>query len=606
MKRWYRNRSIRFKISFLFASLFMLMTGVLTLVLYNHFQQTVNESIMNVVSAKVSDNMGQLQALLGRIENSTTMVHDNNSLFYEDDAEIPPICKMLLSYKEEPGNENVPRLMEEYESNKKLFNQYYNAAFGSAGMEYSNIFFVDASLPVQKFFPKYVEFSYGNGFRSSINAEKTDWYKQAMNMDGNVYWFHLPEYETRLCMAKLLKHNYIDSIGRLQLKNLGMLTISFDISAVYDMLDVEGITSGSELYLIDKHQRIVFSSTKDEVYEQLIKSHILWDTNTHEREYEAQQVHVYFQELPMDLAVITIVPLDDINKLTTDAIGIIFTVGLIAMFFAIAAIIFLATKIVSPIKRLSGHMQAGQAELISCDKVGKDEIGKLYQEFNALMNKLNYSMEENIQAIEKKKEAELRALQAQINPHFIYNTLNSISSLALYYEKEDIAEVVGNLSQIMRYSINDPNELVAIRNEISVIKQYENIQKNCYWEEVFFRYEIAPETMDIMIPKLIIQPLIENALIHGLDHREGCAEIRLITKKLGNTIRIIVWDSGTSADINKLNQQIMMEDTSEEKKNSIGVRNVMERIKLVFGEKGEFHFEKDAAGHTMAVISLDV
>ena len=379
----------------------MLMTAVLTLVLYNHFQQTVNESIMNVVSAKVSDNMGQLQALLGRIENSTTMVHDNNSLFYEDDAEIPPICKMLLSYKEEPGNENVPRLMEEYESNKKLFNQYYNAAFGSAGMEYSNIFFVDASLPVQKFFPKYVEFSYGNGFRSSINAEKTDWYKQAMNMDGNVYWFHLPEYETRLCMAKLLKHNYIDSIGRLQLKNLGMLTISFDISAVYDMLDVEGITSGSELYLIDKHQRIVFSSTKDEVYEQLIKSHILWDTNTHEREYEAQQVHVYFQELPMDLAVITIVPLDDINKLTTDAIGIIFTVGLIAMFFAIAAIIFLATKIVSPIKRLSGHMQAGQAELISCDKVGKDEIGKLYQEFNALMNKLNYSMEENIKAIEK-------------------------------------------------------------------------------------------------------------------------------------------------------------------------------------------------------------
>lgn len=584
----------------------MLMTGVLTLVLYNHFQQTVNESIMNVVSAKVSDNMGQLQALLGRIENSTTMVHDNNSLFYEDDAEIPPICKMLLSYEEEPGNENVPRLMEEYESNKKLFNQYYNAAFGSAGMEYSNIFFVDASLPVQKFFPKYMEFSYGNGFRSSVNAEKTDWYKQAMNMDGSVYWFHLPEYETRLCMAKLLKHNYIDSIGRLQLKNLGMLTISFDISAVYDMLDVEGITSGSELYLIDKYQRIVFSSTKDKVYEQLIKSHIIWDANTQEREYEAQQVHVYFQELPMDLAVITIVPLDDINKLTTDAIGIIFTVGLIAMFFAIVAIIFLATKIVSPIKRLSGHMQAGQAELISCDKVGKDEIGKLYQEFNALMNKLNYSMEENIKAIEKKKEAELRALQAQINPHFIYNTLNSISSLALYYEKEDIAEVVGNLSQIMRYSINDPNELVAIRDEISVIKQYENIQKSCYWEEVFFRYEIAPETMDIMIPKLIIQPLIENALIHGLDHREGCAEIRLITKKLGNTIRIIVWDSGISADINKLNQQIMMEDTSEEKKNSIGVRNVMERIKLVFDEKGEFHFEKDASGHTMAVISLDM
>ena len=249
---------------------------------------------------------------------------------------------------------------------------------------------------------------------------------------------------------------------------------------------------------------IVFSSTEESSYEQLIKElSITVNEQVQEIEHEKQQVHVYFRELPMELAVVTVVPLDDINKLTTDAIGIIFIVGFIAMCIASAVIIFLATKIVSPIKRLSVHMQAGQAELIVCDKVGQDEIGKLYQEFNTLMNKLNQSMEENILAVEKKKEAELKALQAQINPHFIYNTLNSVSSLALYYEKEDIAEVVGNLSQIMRYSINDPNELVPIRNELAVIKQYENIQKSCYWEEVTFRYEIAADTLDIMIPKLI-------------------------------------------------------------------------------------------------------
>lgn len=605
MKRWYRNRGISFKISFLFASLFMLMTGVLTFVLYNHFQQTVNESIMNVVSAKVTDNMRQLQSLLARIENSTNMVHDNDSLFYEDDAEIPPICKMLISYEEEPGNENVLILMEEYEANKKLFNEYYSAAFGSAGTDYSNIFFVDSSLPIEKFLPKYVDFSYGNGFRSSVNAEKTEWYQKASDMNGNVYWFLLPEYETRLCMAKLLKHTYVDPKGQIKMKEIGMLTISFDISTVYDMLDVEGITSGSELYLIDKNQRIVFSSTEESSYEQLIKElSITVNEQVQEIEHEKQQVHVYFRELPMELAVVTVVPLDDINKLTTDAIGIIFIVGFIAMCIASAVIIFLATKIVSPIKRLSVHMQAGQAELIACDKVGQDEIGKLYQEFNTLMNKLNQSMEENILAVEKKKEAELKALQAQINPHFIYNTLNSVSSLALYYEKEDIAEVVGNLSQIMRYSINDPNELVPIRNELAVIKQYENIQKSCYWEEVTFRYEIAADTLDIMIPKLIIQPLIENALIHGLDHREGCAEIRLIAKKNNNKIQIIVWDSGKEADIEKLNQYIMREDIDNVKSNSIGVRNVLERINIVFGERGNLHFEKDAEGHTMAIISI--
>ena len=119
-------------------------------------------------------------------------------------------------------------------------------------------------------------------------------------------------------------------------------------------------------------------------------------------------------------------------------------------------IVLLAAKIVAPIKRLSKHMQAGHAELITCDTVGQDETGKLYRAFNTLMTRLHQSMDDTVTAMEKQKEAELRALQAQINPHFVYNTLNSVSSLALYYEKQDIAEVVDNLSKIMRYSISSP------------------------------------------------------------------------------------------------------------------------------------------------------
>ena len=610
MKSWYKNRGISFKISFMFASLFLMMIGVLTFILYNHFQKTVNESMMSAVSGKVSDNMSQMQSLLERIEVLVDLVYDNDTLYYEGDAEIPPICKMMLSYKEEPGNENVPPLLIEYESNKKLFNDYFSACFGSTSTDYSNIIFVDTGLPIHKFLAKYTDFAVGNGFHSSVNVQETDWYQQARQMNGEIYWFILPEYETRLCMAKLLKHTYIDKNRNLQVQEIGVLTLSFDIAAIYDRLDIEGLTSGSEIYLIDQNREIVFSgnqqsdpSHRSDV-SQLLEEQYTWQEWIQEVQYKGQPCRIYFEELPMELAIMSVIPLDDINNLTSDTIRIIFIVGIIAVCIAVAVIVFMAARIVAPIKRLSKHMEAGHAELISCDTVGQDETGKLYRSFNTLMTRLHRSMEDTVRAIEKQKEAELCALQAQINPHFVYNTLNSVSSLALYYGKADIAEVVGNLSKIMRYSISSPNELVPISTELDIIKQYENIQKSCYWEEVTFRYEIAPETLDFLIPKLIIQPLIENTLKHGLDHGEGRAEVRLITARTEEGIRIIVWDSGTCADVDRLNRYALAEASEENRSSSIGVRNVWERIRIVFGERGNLHYEKDEEGHTMAIISI--
>ena len=423
-------------------------------------------------------------------------------------------------------------------------------------------------------------------------------------MNGDIYWFILPEYETRLCMAKLLKHTYIDTNRSLQIQEIGVLTLSFDIEAIYDRLDIEGLTSGSEIYLIDRNREIVFSSNQQSNFSRLLEEQYTWQEGIQEVQYEGQPCQIYFKELPMDLAMMSIVPLDDIQKLTSDTIRIIFVVGIIAVCIAVAVIVLMAARIVAPIKRLSKHMEAGHAELISCDAVGQDETGKLYRAFNTLMTRLHQSMEDTVQALEKQKEAELRALQAQINPHFVYNTLNSVSSLALYYGKVDIAEVVVNLSKIMRYSISAPNELVSIRTELDIIKQYENIQKSCYWEEVTFRYDIAPETLDFLIPKLIIQPLIENTLKHGLDHGEGQAEVRLITTRKKDGIQIIVWDSGKHADVDKLNRYALGEDSAEFSSSSIGVRNVWERIRIVFGERGNLHYEKDEEGHTMAIISI--
>lgn len=153
---------------------------------------------------------------------------------------------------------------------------------------------------------------------------------------------------------------------------------------------------------------------------------------------------------------------------------------------------------------------------VQINEMKKDEISIIMESFNSLMNKLNNLMTETKEATFKQKEAEIRALEAQINPHFLYNTLDSINWMAIEKEEHDISRMLKSLAEILRYSIQNSNELVTISEEINWLKKYMILQLNRYDYSFDYTIEVEKSLYNHPIHKLLLQPFIENAIAHGI------------------------------------------------------------------------------------------
>ena len=183
------------------------------------------------------------------------------------------------------------------------------------------------------------------------------------------------------------------------------------------------------------------------------------------------------------------------------------------------------------------------------------------------------------------KNAEVQALQAQINPHFLYNTLDSINWMLIDREEYDISDIILSLAGLMRYSIEDENAFVPLEKEIGYVLCYLKIQKNRLEERLEYFVEAEENLTDAQVPKLILQPIVENAITHGIEPRNRNGNIRITIKDLGDEMLISVEDNGigmTPEQLKHLKEE--MPDIEKEGHTGIGIRNVDRRIRLHYGE----------------------
>lgn len=600
MRDWYRSISARTALIFILLNI--LVVGTFSVILYRHFLYTTRQSVEESLNATIAANNNRSRDLLNRIEITTDLVHDSDVIYRDTDTELPDILNMIVTFEERGDNSHLVSYLGDYKRNKALFNNYFKTCFGENESVYGNVLFVDDSWPVHRYMRGLSDPITEKGFSSNRLVKEEDWYQRAREADGKPYWFTMGEDKTMLCMARLLKYRHIEAVMTGREYELGVLVVCFDSSILSGYLERNGLTKDSQIFLMDDTDTVIYSTDRDkmgtvshELSQMAGQEQVEWD-------YEGERCMISRAGLPLDLSVVTIVPVSEVSRMASQGIRIIVLAGIAALLVGIVATVLISTAVLTPLKEFAAYMEAGDTVRFPFDLERRDEIGRLYRSFCHLLCQLKETMQRETEAQEHKAQAELRALQAQINPHFIYNTLNSISCLSMLNGQEYIAELIGNLTKVIRYNISNPLELVAVSEELDIIRQYEHIQKNCYRERLTFAYRVDPLTLDCMIPKLIIQPLVENAVLHGMSSQEKTLRILLAVSIREQDLLIRVQDSGKEADTDQINRYAAGQEESRTK--SLGVRNVFERLQLVYGTKGVLCYRKDETGCTVAEIQI--
>ncbi len=302
-----------------------------------------------------------------------------------------------------------------------------------------------------------------------------------------------------------------------------------------------------------------------------------------------------------------------VNELNGELISfnqlVLLVIGIACVLACLIAVLFV-NDIANPIRKLVQSMSGvkGGNFDINLSYKRNDEFAFLINQYKTMMREIKelidqlYISELNKKQAEvKAREYELKALQAQINPHFLYNTLDSINWLAIKYQAEDISIMVKSLSNFFRYSLNRGKTEIRLEEEKKQIESYLMIQRIRFQEKLDFRVEFAPEILKCKTIKLILQPIVENAILHGIEKRKGEGLITITGRKVADRIEIVIADNGAGADIEELNR-ILTDEADPE--TAFGIRNVNERIKHFFGATYGMTFALNAAGGVTAVITI--
>ncbi|QQO09173.1 cache domain-containing sensor histidine kinase [Breznakiella homolactica] len=214
----------------------------------------------------------------------------------------------------------------------------------------------------------------------------------------------------------------------------------------------------------------------------------------------------------------------------------------------------------------------------------ENEVSRIAEQFNAMMKTILHQMELVREAARKEKEAEIRSLEAQINPHFLYNTLNSINWLAIENGQTEISSMLHRLASILRYRIADSNSLVTLSTELRYLEEYLRLQKYRFSDNFEYTITADPAVRDCLVHKLLFQPFIENSIEHGFEQMDSGGILAIAAEKDGDRLRFSVRDNGKGMDRDRI-RKLFYDSLPDGENTSIGIPNVMGRLRMYYEDR---------------------
>ena len=323
--------------------------------------------------------------------------------------------------------------------------------------------------------------------------------------------------------------------------------------------------------------------------------------------YESERYFVcYLHSSQMGWTFVNAFPYSDIYGQTAQIRSVLFFIFLGILLFSLFMMRQLATVITKPLKKLTSTMQIAQtgdfagAKTTLVPPFSKDEVGMLTQDFRLMIKKIDALIHENYEKQLLLKDTKYRMLQAQINPHFLYNTLNTINWMVKAKRNDDAILMIVELGKLLRASFTDEPYLSAAQ-EVDISKSYITIQRFRYEERAKFTIETSGELAKYRVPSLMLQPLIENAVTHGVDNSATPCEVRVQVREEEDHLRIEVSDDGAGMSAQQL-EKVRAADYAYQG-NGVGIRNIRERLSMTY-ENSEFIIDSITGKGTRIVIRI--
>jgi two-component system sensor histidine kinase YesM len=415
--------------------------------------------------------------------------------------------------------------------------------------------------------------------------------KAAAKGDGRMIWIKPGDKKGIIQAVRIIR--------TMQMEPVGLLTMNIRESSITSIISKQLSDINGSVFVVDGQGKIVSSLSSSEAQSRLtgavlerIKSEI--DTRSTGagdfRETIDRQDHIvtYYRSQYIDgWQYISVIPARELTKDVTkllhlSVIGSLFISGLFVLLS-----FFVSGGIINPIKEMAYRMRRMEIQTEKPDHSyhGEDEIAYLNKSFNGLIQRINTLIREVYEQKLLRSEQELKTLQAQINPHFLYNTLDTVNWMAIARRVPEIGEIVRSLSGIMRYSISNENEEVSIGEELKHVKDYCRIQMFRLSDRLHVVYDVDDEILNVPIPKLVLQPIVENAILHGFRGKEGLCEIIISGYLEEDGACLEISDNGVGMDGKRLEAVLNGEREDDRQHHGVGIHNVDRRLKLKYGSQ---------------------
>jgi two-component system sensor histidine kinase YesM len=440
-----------------------------------------------------------------------------------------------------------------------------------------------------------------------VDYREREWFRRAVGNAGRIVWYETRQNDTYGNYRGKEVFSIVKEIRNANDVPLGVLMMNLKAGFLNRLLETLNLGKGNEIFIEDGGGNLIACSGDKGQYGKYagLRAKVNFDAG---ETTEIGDVIAAYGDIELNgWKSIAFVQKDSFMSSRYVIPGSFILTAIIAVLLFALLSLGVTNEIVSPIKRLTSLMKrAGQGDLnvrVSFD--GNDEIALLGNTFNNMLRNIDTLTKQMAEEREMKVNANLRALQSQINSHFLYNTLDSIYWLVKGGDTESAAQIVTELVSLMRLSLNKGNEMTTVENEIKHAESYMRIQKFRH-EDISFNVFSEPELYGIEIPKLILQPLVENSILHGFKEQNyvGAVTIRIFAED--GRLCIEVEDDGAGMDGAEMNGRIKGFGFAAPATGGFGIFNVYTRIKMRYGDGAALEFFSVLGKGTRARVTLPV